>query len=30
MMYLRDQDRVALHNNIAEFIERATNFAPKP
>jgi carboxypeptidase C (cathepsin A) len=30
MMYLRDQDRVALHNDIAEFIERATNFAPKP
>jgi carboxypeptidase C (cathepsin A) len=30
MMYLRDQDRVALHNNIAEFIERATNPAPKP
>jgi carboxypeptidase C (cathepsin A) len=30
MMYLRDQDRVALHNGIAEFIERATNFAPKP
>jgi carboxypeptidase C (cathepsin A) len=30
MMYLRDQDRVALHNNIAEFIERATNNAPKP
>ena len=30
MMYLRDEDRVTLHNNIAEFIERATNFAPKP
>jgi carboxypeptidase C (cathepsin A) len=30
MMYLRDQDRVTLHNNIAEFIERATNPAPKP
>jgi carboxypeptidase C (cathepsin A) len=30
MMYLHDQDRVALHNNIAEFIDRATNPAPKP
>jgi carboxypeptidase C (cathepsin A) len=30
MMYLRDQDRVALHNNIAEFIDRASNSAPKP
>ncbi len=30
MMYLRDEDRVALHNNIAEFIERATSFAAKP
>jgi carboxypeptidase C (cathepsin A) len=30
MMYLRDQDRVALHNNIAEFIDRATAPAPKP
>ena len=24
MMYLRDEDRVALHNNIAAFIDRAT------
>ncbi|MBO0862554.1 MAG: peptidase S10 [Chloracidobacterium sp.] len=30
MMYLRDQDRVSLHNNIAEFIDRATSLAPKP
>ena len=30
MMYLRDEDRVLLHNNIADFIERATNFATKP
>lgn len=30
MMYLRDEDRTALHNNIADFIERATNFATKP
>jgi carboxypeptidase C (cathepsin A) len=30
MMYLRDQDRVALHNNIADFIERATGSVPKP
>jgi carboxypeptidase C (cathepsin A) len=30
MMYLRDQDRVTLHNNIAEFIDRATGPAPKP
>ena len=30
MMYLRDEDRVALHHNIADFIERATNFATKP
>jgi carboxypeptidase C (cathepsin A) len=30
MMYLRNQDRVSLHNNIAEFIERATSPAPKP
>jgi hypothetical protein len=29
-MYLRDQDRVVLHNNIAEFIDRATSPAPKP
>ncbi|MBS1810865.1 MAG: peptidase S10 [Acidobacteria bacterium] len=25
MMYLRDEDRVLLHNNVAEFIDRATN-----
>ncbi len=25
MMYLQDADRVALHNNIAEFIDRATS-----
>lgn len=30
MMYLRDQDRVTLHNNVAEFIDRATSPAPKP
>ena len=30
MMYLRDEDRVLLHNNVAEFIERATNGATKP
>ena len=30
MMYLRDEDRVALHHNVAEFIERATNGATKP
>jgi carboxypeptidase C (cathepsin A) len=30
MMYLRDQDRVTLHTNIAEFIDRATSPAPKP
>ncbi len=30
MMYLRDEDRVMLHNNIADFIERATGLAAKP
>jgi carboxypeptidase C (cathepsin A) len=30
MMYLRDEDRVALHNNIADFIDRATTSASKP
>src|SRR5262249_39672982 len=30
MMYLRDADRVTLHNNIADFIERATSSVPKP
>jgi carboxypeptidase C (cathepsin A) len=30
MMYLRDEDRTALHHNIAEFIDRATSAAPKP
>lgn len=30
MMYLRDEDRVLLHNNIADFIERATGLAAKP
>lgn len=27
MMYLRDEDRVLLHNNVADFIDRATNGA---
>ena len=30
MMYLRDEDRVTLHNNIAEFIDRAVSAAGKP
>lgn len=30
MMYLRDEDRVALHHNIASFIDRATSYALKP
>ena len=30
MMYLRDEDRVLLHNNIVDFIERATGLAAKP
>ncbi len=30
MMYLRDEDRVTLHNNIAEFIDRAVSAAAKP
>ncbi len=30
MMYLRDEDRVTLHNNIAEFIDRAISAAAKP
>lgn len=30
MMYLRDEDRVALHHNVAEFIDRAMNGAVKP
>jgi carboxypeptidase C (cathepsin A) len=30
MMYLRDEDRVALHHNIAELIDRAISIANKP
>ena len=30
MMYLRDEDRAALHNNIAEFIDRAVASSAKP
>ncbi len=30
MMYLRDEDRVLLHKNISEFIDRATGLADKP
>lgn len=30
MMYLQDEDRVKLHNNIADFIERATGLGAKP
>jgi carboxypeptidase C (cathepsin A) len=30
MMYLRDEDRVTLHNNIADFIDRAVASATKP
>jgi len=30
MMYLRDDDRVTLHKNIAEFIDRAVSVATKP
>jgi len=30
MMYLRDDDRVTLHNNIAAFIDRAVSTATKP